>query len=1051
MIKRPSIFTCIVNLFIATTFIPFASAQTIIDWNAGGASDYYGNVFNWDGLNIPNNNTESARFDFGGSYNVTIQSGLTTTVSDMIVQQGDINLASNGAVFASYNTEDDLRLIGGDLTLDDAGGAGDVLFIVDDDTDVGGGGELYIRNGSDLDTLDLFVGRNSSSNGTAMIDGVGSTLDVAGSVTLGSSGSTGTLIYQNDSTGSTITGTTTLGSGSIAGTTGRLTVRFGAELNTGNLRVGSLSTSASAIQEAKVTVDGTDSALTMSGTSTLTVGDATNPNIASEVYLDNRGTFNTGTGAVQFQNSGTLTIVDDSVFNANADVTFDGGSMTRSIAGQFNLAAGVNLIANNDADISISGAYQLNNGSQITVDTGSDLFISSPVVGFGSAGTITADGTGTTFSTLTSSLIALGVDSGSADLTYSNNATGTLGDVRVSNFNDADANTAGTLTVESDAAITIDNLDINIAGGLGASGSVTVTGTDSTLTQTGASSLTLGHASTGTATLDLEDGGEFISGTGTTTVNTTGTLNIGMDASFAKFTANGPVVVDGGTLNKSSSLLEVAPFGSVTIQNGGAMHTTGGEYTDEGVTYTVTGSGSEVTNNNILFIVDNAKYNVLDGASLTVATGIRMFSGAWLTVDGSGSSLDNNGALEVGNSTGTFNVTVSDNATATSTGLTIANDPAPANISAAVSIHSGGQFDAGTGDVLLQTNGGASKDATISIQGVGSLFTQHPSAGGDIIVGNNSAGFPAAIYISHGDSGATLTTTSNPSSEFIIRQTGIVRVGGFTTTGTLNVNMPLTIDGGKLNVSLGDLNMTGFTFINQNGGRIQGSGTIDMNLATVQNHATVSPGIADFPINTAGTLTIANGHFTQHATGILEIELGGTTAGTEHDALDVARNLTVDGTLNVSLINSFAPQAGDSFDILDWGFSLFGSFDNINLPPLDPGLNWDTSNLLIDGTLLVSPDAITGDLDGDGFVGIDDLNLVLGNWNQNVPPANPLADPSGDGFVGIDDLNEVLGNWNAGIPPGNSANIPEPTTLATLGLGVPVLLRRHRRLMHVYS
>ncbi len=80
------------------------------------------------------------------------------------------------------------------------------------------------------------------------------------------------------------------------------------------------------------------------------------------------------------------------------------------------------------------------------------------------------------------------------------------------------------------------------------------------------------------------------------------------------------------------------------------------------------------------------------------------------------------------------------------------------------------------------------------------------------------------------------------------------------------------------------------------------------------------------------------------------------------------------------------------------------------------------------------PTAIQGDLDGDGFVGINDLNIVLANWNQNVPPANPLADPSGDGFVGIDDLNEVLGNWNAGTPPGASSHIPEPASAAVLVL-----------------
>ncbi len=92
---------------------------------------------------------------------------------------------------------------------------------------------------------------------------------------------------------------------------------------------------------------------------------------------------------------------------------------------------------------------------------------------------------------------------------------------------------------------------------------------------------------------------------------------------------------------------------------------------------------------------------------------------------------------------------------------------------------------------------------------------------------------------------------------------------------------------------------------------------------------------------------------------------------------------------------------------------------------------------------LTPPALLDGDLDGDGFVGITDLNLVLSNWNQTVTEGDLTSgDPSGDGFVGITDLNIVLGNWNASTPPQNLVNIPEPGTLTLLSLGLIGLRRR---------
>jgi hypothetical protein len=74
------------------------------------------------------------------------------------------------------------------------------------------------------------------------------------------------------------------------------------------------------------------------------------------------------------------------------------------------------------------------------------------------------------------------------------------------------------------------------------------------------------------------------------------------------------------------------------------------------------------------------------------------------------------------------------------------------------------------------------------------------------------------------------------------------------------------------------------------------------------------------------------------------------------------------------------------------------------------------SNPLIDGEMIFSP--LGGDLNFDGFVGVDDLNTVLVAWNQSVTPGDRGAgDPSGDGFVGVDDLGIILVNWNNGMAP----------------------------------
>ena len=198
-----------------------------------------------------------------------------------------------------------------------------------------------------------------------------------------------------------------------------------------------------------------------------------------------------------------------------------------------------------------------------------------------------------------------------------------------------------------------------------------------------------------------------------------------------------------------------------------------------------------------------------------------------------------------------------------------------------------------------------------------------------------------------------------------------------------------------------------------------------------------TPGASPADIPFAGDVAFSS-------TASLGIELAGAggVPGVDFDALNVAGNVALDGTLNISTFGGYAPQPGMTFNIITFGGSLTGAFSNV---VNQTGLTGLILNVTSDAnSVILTLDSLAGDLNLDGFVGIADLNIVLGSWNQNVPPGDPLADPSGDGFVGIEDLNAVLGNWNAGTPPPAEASgtVPEPGTLVLLGLSSVIICRR---------
>ncbi len=123
-------------------------------------------------------------------------------------------------------------------------------------------------------------------------------------------------------------------------------------------------------------------------------------------------------------------------------------------------------------------------------------------------------------------------------------------------------------------------------------------------------------------------------------------------------------------------------------------------------------------------------------------------------------------------------------------------------------------------------------------------------------------------------------------------------------------------------------------------------------------------------------------------------------------------------------------------------FGLLGSTDWFNDIDASGVVDQDDIAAMLTTIFETSP----GDLNLDGFVGLDDLDTLLANWNQTIAPglAYQSGDSNGDGFVGLTDLDVILNNWNAGTPPGSQASIPEPGTLLLAGLASLGLIRRQQ-------
>jgi hypothetical protein len=234
--------------------------------------------------------------------------------------------------------------------------------------------------------------------------------------------------------------------------------------------------------------------------------------------------------------------------------------------------------------------------------------------------------------------------------------------------NSSDSSSAGILDVLSGGEVTVSN-HVNVGTGTQSfqSATLTVSDADSLFTQTGTGDLNIGGVVPGnTAQVLVSSSGVLSTGTGDTTINTTGRLTIGNGT----FNANGDITMAGGILERISTIgdfnlgtgltltaeldAQVGFLGSYAIDDNTAFEIRSGAdliattldigKTTDG-TLTVKNTGSTASFGDVSLGNDNASsstaalsiddFAVVTTGNLSVATTAAAGTSATVTVDGS--------------------------------------------------------------------------------------------------------------------------------------------------------------------------------------------------------------------------------------------------------------------------------------------------------------------------------------------------------------------------------------------------------------------------------
>jgi Aspartyl protease len=253
--------------------------------------------------------------------------------------------------------------------------------------------------------------------------------------------------------------------------------------------------------------------------------------------------------------------------------------------------------------------------------------------------------------------------------------------------------------------------------------------------------------------------------------------------------------------------------------------------------------------------------------------------------------------------------------------------------------------------------------------------------------------------------------------------------GDATHTMKLQVNSGVTLQTfSGINIELGGaIEMQNATidtqYVEMLSGTLSGTGTIETGSGPIPGQVenrggTVAPGVASMN-NGIGELEIY-GRFSNGPNGTVNMQLGGDLPG-QYDQIVVDGSMTLAGTLNVSLVNSFVPSVNDTFvlfDITASNFEFGGAFSVENLPA---GYQWDLEYTENQVLLTVLSAGLAGDFNEDGVV--DGADYVM--WRKQNGPA-----------LDYTDWVENFGSPQSGGGGGGLGGVPEPSAAVLMLLAI---------------